>query len=451
MRHAFRRFVVCSGAVLLGLAYSASQAPAEPIAADDAKKTEAADAAKAPENKDIEQAIELFKKRDFDGTLKMLKEAAAKDPDLVPPQIIMAQLFSQANISAAVRQALEKAVVESPDDPEAYLWLADVALRDRRITEADLLFRKAADLAAKFDKSAKRKEGFPARLHNGLASVAESRDDWAGAQKEFEAWLAVDAKNANAVQRLAHSLFRQKNIDGAMEKLRDAAKLDPNQLTPEAILAQFCIQSGQRDEAKKWMAEALKASPKDARTHLFAAQFALDNQDFDAAKAEADATLKIDPKSLEAKVYLGLVALFQKDYKTAEMYFESAHLQAPGNFAASNYLALSLVEQKDEAKKRKALEYAEANARQFPKMADAISTYGWVLYKLGRLDEAEQVLRAAASSPNFKAETIYYLARLAVDRGRSAEAKQLLEAALGSGAAFPQRQEAQSLLEQVSK
>jgi tetratricopeptide (TPR) repeat protein len=275
------------------------------------------------------------------------------------------------------------------------------------------------------------------------------REDWAAAQKQFEAWFAAEPKNIAALQQIAHCLYLQKNADGALEKLREAAKIDPELLASEAILAQFCVQANEREEAKKWVTAALAAAPKDTRIHLFAAQLALDNQQFDEAKAEAEATLKLDPKSIDAKIVLGVAALFQKDYKNAEMYFESAHLQVPTNFQAGNYLALALVEQKDEAKKRKALEYAEANVRQFQKSPDAIATYGWVLYKLGRLDEAEQALRAAASSGNLKPETAFYLARLAVDRGRQPEAKQLLEAALSSGAVFPQREEAQALMGQL--
>ena len=52
----------------------------------------------------------------------------------------------------------------------------------------------------------------------------------------------------------------------------------------------------------------------------------------------------------------------------------------------------------DVAVKQRALDYAEANARQYGKSnqaADALSTYGWVLYRLGRLDDAEKVLQNA--------------------------------------------------------
>ncbi len=103
--------------------------------------------------------------------------------------------------------------------------------------------------------------------------------------------------------------------------------------------------------------------------------------------------MQLDAKSLRAKLLSGLIALFQKDYKAAELYFESAVLQSPKDSGASNNLALALIEQKDEAKRDRALQYAEANVQQYPKWAEGYSTYGWVLYKLGRLDEAEKALQ----------------------------------------------------------
>ena len=112
-------------------------------------------------------------------------------------------------------------------------------------------------------------------------------------------------------------------------------------------------------------------------------QWALETEQLPEAEKQATAALQIDPKSLDAKILCGVIALFKKDFAGAERYFEAAHLQSPRNFAATNNLALVLIEQKDEAKKRRALEYAQNNVQQNPKSAEAASTYGWVLYKTG--------------------------------------------------------------------
>ena len=457
MRVASPCLVACGGILVIAMAATTARLLADPISEGELGKSSTSGAAKSPapataaQNPEIAAAVARFQARDIDGALKLLTEAAKKDPDMPPAPVLMAQLFSRTNAPDAMRTFLERATFEMPNDPEAYIYLAELAVRERRITEAALLFQKAAALLDHFTKSAKRKDAIRPHVCGGLAAVAQARGDWVTAQKQLEAWLKLDPKNGSALQALARCRFEQKDLQGALDKLREAAKSDPEAMAPEATVAQLYQQAGDLGNAKKWLATALSAAPNDVKIHLMAAQWAFESGDLGEAKTQVETAMKLDPKSLNAKVLSGVIAMFQKDYNTAEMYFESAHLQSPGDFAAGNNLALALVEQKDEAKKQKAFQYAQANVRQFPRVAEAIATYGWVLYKLGRLDEAEQALHVVASSGNPTADTMFYLARLSVDRGREPQAKQLLETALKTKTPFLQRQEAQSLLQQLTK
>jgi tetratricopeptide (TPR) repeat protein len=410
-------------------------------------QAESKPAGTTPEEAD---AIALFNRHDFDGALKRLKEAAKKNPDSPPAQVLMARLCAQAGLAAGMRNSLEQATVEAPTDPEAYLEMGDILLRDGWVSAAELLYRKGGSLLWKFDKSAKRKEALMARTYSGLSLVAEARRDWAGSQKQLEAWLKYDPKSAVAMQRMARCLFQEKNPAAALDRLKAAAKADSKLLTPEAVLAELYEQAGDRENARKWFFAALKAAPNDLATHVAVSHWALDRGEFDLAKTQADAAAKIDPESLDAMMLNGLVAMFQRDFPTAEHYFQEAHIHWPHSFAASNDLALALVEQPDEAKKRQALDFARNNVEQ-AKNTEAAATYGWVLYKLGRIDEAERFLQIAGSRGQVSPDTAYYIARVAVERGREAQAKQVLEDALKSPARFYTRSEAQSLLERLKK
>jgi tetratricopeptide (TPR) repeat protein len=420
-------------------------------AADTPPAPAANDLATTAQPQEIADAVARFKERDFEGALKLLKEAARKNTDLPPAQVIMAQFFSQANIPMGVRNALETAAVDAPTDPEAYLIMGDIALRERRLVEAKMLYEKAGELVKSFNSSSKRKDLLQPRILSGMASVEENQENWAGVQKHLEAWLKLEPKNAMPMQRLARCLFQQKNQEGALMKLKEAAKADAEVLTPEAILGQFYEQAGDRENAKKWMAVALKNAPKDLRTHLVVGQWGLETNQLAEAEKQAAAALQADPKSLDAKILSGVIALFKKDYAASERYFEAAHLQSPRNFAATNNLALVLVEQKDEAKKRRALDYAQSNVQQNQRSGEAASTYGWVLYKLGRLDEAEKAFQAAVSGGSVAPDTAYYIACLSYDRGRESQAKQWLEIALKSSAPFAMRPEAAALMEKLKK
>ena len=403
---------------------------------------------------DLAAAEAAFRKGNFADALKALQDAVKKDADQPPAQILMAQMFASAKMVGEMRGALEQAVIEAPADPEAYVLMGDLALNERRITEAQLLYLKANELMGEFKKSAKRKEFLQPRILHGLAETAMNRRDWTEAQKQLEAWLKLAPKSTGAMQMLASCLFEQKNVTGALDKLKEAAKIDPEQLTSEAILAQYYERGGDQENAKKWMISALTQAPKDLKTRLVAGQWALQTGRLEDAESQAAAALQIDPTSFGAKILRGVVALFRKDYSTAEKYFELASLQSPRSFPASNDLALALIEQDDKTKQLRALEYAENNVRKYQRTAqagEAFSTYGWILYRLGKLDDAAKYLNAAASSGQVTPDTAYYCARLAKDQNRDDLARQWLDSALKSTSPFANRAEATALLAKLKK
>lgn len=405
----------------------------------------------AQQTSELDTAQSLFKLRDFEGAMKHLKKAVQENRELPPAAVLMAELYAQANMQAEMQAALEQAIVDAPSDPQAYLLLAQVALNERRLDEAERLCRKAESLLPGLDHHLKRKASLRLSLGNILATLAEIRQDWAGAEKQLGELLKLEPKNGTIVQRLAYSRFRQKNVDGALQTLRDGVKKGAFSIAPEMVLAQFFQNAGDADSARKWVDAALDASPKDINLRLAACQWALGMGQLDEAQKHAIAAIRIDPKSLDAKLSRGVIAMFQKDFETAEACFQTLFERVPGDFVASNNLALAMIEQDTDAKNRRALELAEANMKQFPKLASAASTCGWVFYKLGRFEEADKALQTAASLGPLSADTAYYKARVAEAQGRKAEARQLLEVSLKAPGLFLYRQEAEDLLRKMKQ
>lgn len=423
-------------------------AVAEPLDVDSVQKPSGGQEGQIEE---VSEAATRFKNRDFGGALELLETAKQQNPQLPPARVIMGQWFLQANQPQAARAFLEQGALRNDQDPEAYLILGDLCLRENRRVEAILLYEEAAELAEKFKGDAQRRNLLQQRAKAGLAIASEMRGDWESARKHLEAWLAEDPDNASALQRLGRTLFELGEINLALEKLQAAAESSESTIAPEAIIAQYFEQAGDREKSTEWMIRALKNKPKDLQTRLAAVQWAIGVDQLDQAAEQAKLALQLDSDSLQAKLLRGVVALLQEDYPTAEQMFQQVHNQEPGNFAASNNLALALIEQDDESKQSRALQYAQLNARQFPNVAEAASTLGWILYKLDRKQEAEQALRKAFSGGNVSPDTRYYMAKLYADTDREEEAKQLLQQALESERTFSKRAEAEALLEQLNQ
>ena len=401
--------------------------------------------------KEVADALERFKQYDFDGALMKFKEAAEKHPELSPGEVNMAKVFAgipQGRGAKAFRFWLEKAVVAEPNDPEAFIFIADMALREGRMAEASLVYAKAESLMAAFS-NAERKKNLEPRIYSGLAGVAESREDWETAKGHLNAWLKIQSDNTTALQRLARALFKTRESQEALNKLKAAKAADPKVLNPAAQLARFYHAVPDYKNAKIWMEFAQKSERNDLPTQLVVAQWYLETGDLDKAETIANGAMRVDPNSMDAKILRGVIALFKKDYASGEVYFQSVLSKSPSHFVAKNNLALAFCEQGDNQKTSRALAYADENARLNPKSAEAASTLGWVLYKAGRLKDADTVLTKVARAGRVSEDTAYFIAVVAAELGRTDQAKTVLESALKSKRPFSKRDEAQALLKKL--
>ena len=89
--------------------------------------------------------------------------------------------------------------------------------------------------------------------------------------------------------------------------------------------------------------------------------------------------------------------------------------------------------------------------KRFPKSPEVASTYGLVLYRLGRVEDAEKALKVAAPIVGTDLDTAFVFALMAADRGHKDEARQLLETGLKNVKAAMFRQDAKEMLEELKK
>ena len=208
--------------------------------------------------------------------------------------------------------------------------------------------------------------------------------------------------------------------------------------------------------AKKLMELAAeRAVPEDLKTHLAVAQWGMQNGYLDLAKQGAAKAVKVDRDSPEAMLAAGLVARFEGNAEAAEQAFQAVLVKSPSNFAAINNLALTLIAEPDEAKRKRALQYAQLNQRAFsdartPAGREAAATLSWVLYKLGRDADAERAILQVLRAGGVSNESAYHAAKILAARGHNKQAKQILDPLLKTRGQFPGRRDAESLQKQVA-
>ena len=407
------------------------------------------------QNQEVTGAINRFRDRDIDGCRAILERAKSNNAKLPPPGVMMAMLWLSVNQLGPARAELEDCVIKFSKDPEPYLMMGDLAFQDRRVTDADMLFKEATRLAAEYTENAKRKRDFDIRCNAGSAAVAEARKQWELAQKHLQAWIDLDPDNASAHQRMGIVHFQLSKPQEALEQFREAKKLDQKAVQPELAMARLYDDAKKRDTAKKLIEAAIKEAPKDPAVLLAASQWYLGQNDLERAKAIAEDALKLDAKSLEGRVVRGAIARVARDYATAEKFFYDAHVQSPGNFPASNSLALVLIESDDKDSRQRALEMAEANVAMHrensPQQVNALTTLAWVYYKLGRREDAEKILAQITQNNALTTDGAYYVAKLLSDRGEKDRARKILEEVLANEPMFATRPDAVDLLAKLKK
>ena len=403
--------------------------------------------------RDLNAAIGRFRDRDVAGCREILDRIRSEHAAVPPPGVMMALLWHGVNQAGPARVELDAATLAFPDDPEPYLLLGDIAFRERRVTEAALLFDRAADLTAAFSGDPRRTRDLEIRNAAGNAAVAETRGQWETARAWLTTWLHLDPDNAGAHQRMGIAMFRLGDTDRALACFREARTLDEKAVHPEIALARLYADAKDDATARRLVESALAAAPDDPAVHVAAAQWHLGRNDLEAAARAADAALALDPDKLDARIVRGTVARMQREYAAAATFFEAALAGAPGSFLASNALALALIESDDEAARRRALELAETNAAMHrdgsPHQIGALTTLAWIAYRLGRREDAERILEPISRHNALTADGAFYVATILADRGERDRARAILEEVLATDPMFVTRPDALDLLERL--
>ncbi len=421
-----------------------------------------------PKHTQVDDAITKFSLGDLNGAYQHFKNAKVQAAEIPPPELLMAKLCflgvnPQLGRNVQLGRAwIERAVAASPEDPEPYSILGEVAFTEGRVTDSDVLFSEAQRLAEKFTENAKRKQNFQRKSLQGLAAIAQRREKFDRAKTMIDEWVKLDPENAAAHTALATVLFYLNQPSEAYKAFQEAdrlLKISADRNSPPSPMAELNMAAlyQRRDKDDKRTGDlinlAVKNHSKDFGVRLKSAQIAMAANLLDIALTQAETAVKMNENDLTAKLLRGYVARLRNDFTTAEHYFELAHLQSPGNFDASNNLALLLSEQTEKSKQDRALEFAVMNIQRFPingqssQRFDAMSTFGWVQYQRGVTSDAQQALQQVINANVLTSDSRYYIAKVLLnDPKRTDDAMKLLEVAVESDQPFVNRTAATELL-----
>lgn len=381
------------------------------------------EATKYPE---VAEAQKKYVARDVEGALELLKKAAAKNRELPPPKVMLASIHFRANNAAAGKAALDESIRDNPDSPEAFLLLAEMAIREARFTEAAMLVDKAVKNTGNYKGGEEKKKKLQERCYATLVPIAQRWKDWDQAKQYLDRWLELNPKNAVAKYRMGEVLFHQGKKKAAYESLQAAHKENDKLPDPNVIMARLFDADKDDAKARQWMNYAADQAGDKLPIKLGVARWHWQKGNIEDSKKQIEAILEADPHLPDAKYLRGIVSFYEHDYDEAKRQFESILLQNQNHLGANLHLALALLEQNTESSRRAAMELGERLRRAVPNHAGVVATAAWIYYRTGKHEAAEQLFKALQRQ-NLSLEAAYYFAKIQADRGNKEQALKLLE------------------------
>ena len=400
---------------------------------------------------EIDEGVRHFASGNIPEAKKLFEQAKQKHPELQPPSLFMAHLFTTTNQVEEVRYWLEQAAYESPEDPEAFLLLGNFAAAEQRFAEATLLVQKASELLKNIPEDSKRYKPILTGIISLEASVAVSRSDWEAAKKHLLRLRELAPESLEPLIQLGFVSFQQKNVDEALkyydQALKSGAKIPPVAL----IVAQLFDKQGNRQEAFKRLNEAVKNIDNDPSALRLAANLALNWGELKQAEELVNKAVKLEPKHVDNLLIAGTIALYKKEFLQAEVYFQDAVLIAPDNLVAKQGLALALVEQSDATKNERALVYARDIVQGSLQTPEAVAVLAWIYFKSDHQLEAEMLLNRLLEEDDLSPLGYYILAEILVSQENNEQAIELLKKAVEQKENFIKREAAETLLKKLQK
>jgi putative PEP-CTERM system TPR-repeat lipoprotein len=284
-------------------------------------------------------------------------------------------------------------------------------------------------------------------LERYVAALKQAKN-YVEAQSVLRAALDRDPQNIVIEAGLIDVAADIGGVDAGLAEARDLAKKDPDNMVYDLTSAALLEKAGRTKEAIGLLERDLAAKPNndDVRAGLASAYQRAGAAD--KAETLLQARLRDDPTNYPISSALASLYIQTKNYDAAIALYTKLLGSHPADPIMLNNLAWLYQQKGDLNKARELAQRAVAAAPNAPQVDD---TLGWILLAQGDTNKALTYLKAANASAPGDPSIAYHLAAALQRAGRSADAQAMLEKLLGSGAAFNEKKDAEKLLSEIKR
>jgi tetratricopeptide (TPR) repeat protein len=334
----------------------------------------------------------------------------------VAPLLLQARLLQSLERGAEAIPLLEKGLRQHPDDKRVRLTYARALVEQERLEDAQKEF---VTLVQQYPEDND--------LRLSLALVSLEAGAWREAIVYLEELIERDSHVDAAHYNLARAYEELQELDSAVMEY-DLVGPGNDYLPAQARMAELLFDNQRGEEAAERLAKARQLQPDYAiQLYLIESEALAKQQRHDAAWQLIEQALEQFPEDLNLLYTRAMLAEKRDDLAQLERDLRFIIEREPDNSMALNALGYTLADRTQRYAEAKDL--IEQALRLNPDDPAIIDSLGWVNYRMGNLDEAEQLLRRALELyPD--AEVAAHLGEVLWAQGKQREARKVWAHAL---------------------
>ncbi len=370
--------------------------------------------------------------------LESLRAFLGRSPQSVPVRMELAALHERQGQAEDALKVLREGLVGENPPVELELAMGDIEARRQRLDAARDHFLRASEI---------ERIRPPALLR--LARLEALRQNWDEARTRFAEFAQAYPDDMGGAEGMVAVEFAAGRSAEAVTWAQQRAALRPDDALAADLLGRALLRAGRTAEAEEAWREAQRRAPEWTTPSTRLAQLLAGSDRADEAIAEARSALAKNPGAVAEALLLGQLLQHAGQEDEAETIYRGLLQKHPQIKPAANNLAYLLANRPQVSPDmlREALDLATMAASSNDPMA--VDTLGWVHYRLGDLQTAQDYLRQAHEVLPEDPAVTYHLAQVLADQGHTAEARELLARIMEQGGSFYERPAAKALLDRL--
>ncbi len=356
----------------------------------------------------------------IENTIKTIERLREANPTDLRIQKILIDSYIKTKKYDKALVLTNDALLTFPDDPALIEFKASILFKQGKFDEsaewylklvksgkisfdaklhiASLFMSKSKEAKNALDLSEKiltqiEKDSSDWKVHAYLGEIKLQKKEDSLAIEYFKKAVHEAEWNSQLWERFANVLIVNQKYQEIIDEISPVIKNFPDDFFLNLILGLAYSQLSKYSEGKEFLMKAVELDPNDV-TALTSLGFTLNQlKETDAAIVYLERALKIEPENLQALSTLGLIYDDQKKYDDCDRVYEKALQVDSTNALILNNYAYSLAERGIQLER--AYKMSKKAIEAEPENSSYLDTYGWILYRLNKLDSAKVYIQRA--------------------------------------------------------